>query len=111
MPGSASMAARMKAMVVVMLLVCAARADERRQLRSLRAAAPHEVPARREVASSVSARVFDVRRVRAIEERNVLPDPWKPAEKKPWRPRVMPLPMGSMAQLDGSKGVKLKIRF
>lgn len=100
-------------MVVVMLLVCAARADERRahQLRSLRAMTPHEVPARREISSSVSARVFDLRRVKASEERGVLPDPWKPADKKPWRPRVMPLPMGSMAQLDGSKGVKLKIRF
>jgi hypothetical protein len=101
----------MNAWVVIVLLVGSARADQVRGVRQLRSTmasrGERPTPAPRVFRSEV--RLRDLRSV--VEHRDVLELPEKPPEKSPWRPRVLPMPMGSMASGTGSKGVKLKIRF
>lgn len=104
-----------KALVVVLLLIGSARAEDLRVVRQLRSSIRSELPARA-VDPHVAASVFDptvrTHELRSIvEHRDLLPDPSRQPEKASGRRRVSLLPMGSMAKGTGSKGVKLKIRF
>jgi hypothetical protein len=47
-------------------------------------------------------------RASVVERTSTWIEPEKPPDRKPWRPRIMPLPMSSPT---GGSGVKLKIRF
>jgi len=114
----------MRGSIVCAVLVCAAspvhgEAELRPITRHISTIAP-----RTEIAAKRPTHVIDPATVAAVFapvlidpdadsviEHDGAPDHWRvtrPAEKKPWRPRVMPHPMSFPT---GGSGVKLKIRF